>query len=612
EKNPRILLTFRNRSKAALEQELGNFSDIPTDDLEKFFLARVKKYFNDADKNIDIEQFSFAKNVSDFFTKINSHDALIINSSDGFSPFACNYRYKSPVLDVQNVNILFEKSEVEVQGYRVALVEDDISFIKDDFFSLDYLYADIYKNENLKNDVRLPSVRYPLAEINPSYYVGYKDTSDIFLSFNTYNSVSRFEIGQNVSASSIVVYKNGVVDRNARYDESSGCVTLSSEVKDTDHIYITWYEDSQTFLEGSISSAIAFVYDFLPNLSLDLSFLSNWALGTKNKYASANSAKNGYVSFTSGINYEQSGFSLFNASMISLENQNVTGLYRIIDVESPSEQSVYLSQKSVHSLPKNFSPVLTNRDGGIKQELKEVDNKTKNVIAYQKEQNVSGYTFTLEWNFSNIDEFVGASIIINNGAELLNAKTFSIGIKSEEDLSSDIEIYLQLGVDSSEDFKSINESYGKIPTWKISALNSSAPLSQDVHKAFYLNRESADSNGWQVVSVALSDYDRSRMIKYNDARIIVLNKMDSSNSGKIILGPYEIGNENIITRSSKEISVSISTTEEMSSNIKQFSSSTNYAQNIRWQNNATSVQEYDKRKIYIAKYFDQVDISSYK
>ena len=623
-KLPRVLVTFSSRTRSDIAAELGKYDDTaPLDDnFATFFLARIQKYFIqkyfNEDKN-DLEHYAYAPYSQDhygLFTKINnSDDALVIQSPDGFSPFACAYRYDCGITTATDAAVIFSHTEQAAPSYSAAIAGSDIDFVAEDFFLTAHTFVDMYSDAT-SNDMRSPASRYPLADRAPGFYLVYEEATDMQLVLRTYTPVTRFDIGTDVSAGSVTVYKNGIIDGGAAYDEETGCVTLSMTVSDTDKIYITWYEDSSSIDDGAIAAAAGFSYDFFPGFSADISLSSRWALGVRNKFADAASSRTGFVSLAAGARYTHGGFSVSNATLASVEHKNVTGTYRVLGMDDEKSSTFYLASTSGRRLPSGFVPVINDRPPNDTPltTLDEARYIPPSSVSGTRENGISGYVIPLECTFSNSGEWTAVSITLSGGSSFSSGTAFSLGLKTAS-LSADCDVYLQLGVDASSDFDERAEAKNKIPTWKISLANSSSPNTlRDVVSPLYLDGYGAHANGWQTVTVALTDYDRSRLTKYHDARIIVVNTGTAA-SGTLTIGPYETAVQSVFTRvysSAMTAAVRQEAAPDVP-NASKFNTGTNYASVVTWKNDAASLPaEDDERRITLAKYFDEVDIAPYK
>ena len=614
-KLPRVLITFSSRTRENIKDELGKYDDtVPSDDdLAAFFLARIQKYFS----GTDLERYAYAPHAENhygLFTTIAGDDALIIQSPDGFSPFACAHRYDCGITTATDASVIFARTKQTASSYSAAIAERNIDFVAEDFFLTTHTFVDMYSAHNASNDMRSPASRYPLANSAPGFYLGYDEATDMQLVLRTYTPVTRFDIGTDVSAGSVTVYKNNIIDGGATYDEETGCVTLSTAVSDTDKIYITWYEDSSSINDGAIATAAGFSYDFFPGFFADISFSSRWALGVRNKFADAASSRTGFVSLATGARYTNGGFSAANATLASVENKNVTGTYRVLGMDDEKSSTFYLASTSGRLLPDGFEPVLTDRAGNPPPELKKEKYKAPGSVLGRRERNVSGYVIPLSCSsLKGADGWTAVSINLSGGSLLSSGTTFSIGLKTT-DMSPDCIVYLQLGIDASQDVDVRDEAKNKIPTWKISLENSSSPNTlRDVVAPLYLDSAHADS--WQAVTVALTDYDRSRLTKHHDARIIVVNEgTGPTTSGSLAIGPYETAVQTVFTRV-YDNNMTVAARQEVAldvPNASKFNTGTNYAALVTWKNDAPSAPASEKRCLTLAKYFDEVDIAPYK
>jgi len=617
---PDIILTFSSSGTASrIKSELGSYGTAGSPG--SGFLGDIQKYFGSGSDNApDIKDYAYTDDESQYyglFTAIGSNTGLLIQSSAGFSPFECAYRYDCGITTASDAAIVSSSTEKSSSEYSAVIADNDVSFVASDFFSDTHTYSDVYSAEDSSAAAALkPSVRYPVGDTLPGFYLGYTDSTDLKLLLRTYTPVARYDIGTDAVSGSVSLYKNGILDQAATYDSESGSVTPSTSVADTDKIYITWYEDSSSTENGAVAAAAGFSYDFFPGFTADIALSSRWALALSDKFADSSNAKTGFVSLATGASYTQGGLFVSNASLVSLETENVTGCYRILGMDDESPETYYLGEDDGILLPSDFAPVLNKRPDSTDQSLTldSSDNCTTGKAAGVTASGITGYAIPLEASFSSgstDDSWAAVSVELDAGTLLSSGTQFSFALKTGDISVTGYDVYLQLGVDADDDLS--GEVRNKIPTWKISDSSSA-----DIQKAFYPDGTGADSNGWQEVSVLIDDYDRARFSKYHDMRLILVKSPAYSSSGGdspyLLAGPYEINVQSIFT--SQDTALSVTTKQTADSSVpdnSRFNSSTNYASIITWKNTAdTQPVTDDTLSITAARYFDEVDIAPYE
>ncbi|MBR1722631.1 MAG: hypothetical protein IJ727_09165, partial [Treponema sp.] len=404
-------------------------------------------------------------------------------------------------------------------------------------------------------------------------------------------------------------------------DPESGTITLSGAVTSSDHITVRWYEESEDSDNGAIAAAAGFKYDFTDRLASDLSASTRWSMAKDRDYADSSYSSQGYATLASKTTFTGERFSFSNISGFSYENMNTTGIYRILGNDDSEKETSYFSKKAGIDLPEGFAPCLNEKklDTTSHIYLEQEGNGSLEARDGISDPGISGYAIPLEWDFSQISDseakseklaWCGLSLYTSALSGILsNTSVFSIALKNpyfqEEFDSSNCALYLQLGVSEDEDF-SFEESE-RIPTWKIS--DSGA---EQVKEAFSFSKE-----GWQTVTVRLSDEDRSvisYLQNFNARLILCTSNTDSMpQSGAIYAGPYESGELTFLAESSGNI-VTENYQEKDSllsaAKIKKLNgSSSNYVQHFEWnfQESPDSAEE-----ISFSRNFSEIDLSEYK
>jgi DNA polymerase-4 len=616
---PSVIVTFASAGTIpAIKGELGSYGTADSPGSQSTFLGAVQSYFGSSSSAPDLKDYAYSDDYSNYyglFTTIGSSTGLLIQSPAGFSPFACAYRYDCGITTAADAAVVSSSTEKSSSEYSAVISDNDITFVSSDFFSDTHTYSDIYLTDGSSSDSALsPSVRFPLADTSPGSYLGYSSTGDLKLLLRTYTPVNRYDIGTDAAAGSVSVYKNGILDQGAAYDGESGTVTPSTSVSDTDKIYITWYEDTTSYDNGAVAAAAGFSWNFFPGLTADASLSSRWSLALKNKFADESESKTGFVSLASGLTYTNNGFSASNASLVSLETENVTGCYRILGMDDESAETFYLGENDGVLLPSGFAPILNKRpdDGtGTSLTLDEDDNCTTGTADGTAVAGISGYAVPVEASFgsaSSAGSWAAASISISGGTLLSSGTQFTVALKAADTSVTGYDLYLQLGVYADDDLSA--EVRNKIPTWKITDASSA-----DVRNAFYPDGTGADSNGWQKVTVLLTDYDRARFGKYHDMRLIIVKSGAADGTAPCIYaGPYETDVQDMFTSQNSAISVTAKQTADSTvPDNSRFNSSTNYAALLTWKNTADTTPTDDSElSVTAARYFTEVDTAPYE
>lgn len=623
------------------------------------FLGKIQKFFGkELKQKPDVAKYSYGAKTSGgipspdrsstgshtegFFTSINSKTMLLAQNSSGFSPFAAAYRYDGGISAVSEVQVASNSTEQKSKIYSAAIAED-INLLKSDFFNTQRTYIDVYNPDYNLSSTDIdgtpigysnPEINFPFADRNPGVYLGYESTTDDCIMLRTIASNSRIEIGTKAVPGTVKVYKNGIVDSTAKYNAQSGEITLSTGVSDTDKLYIIWYEDSTSFETGQITGAVGFKYDILENLFIDAAAATRWGLNSELKYSEADRKSNGYVTVSSKVQYEEEKLFISNVIGATLEVEDVTGNYRISGMNNSKPSTSYLTSDAAKNLPDSFTPLINPRPHSNSSEnsveLSLANNCSVPGTSGTSSPEISGYYVPVSYNFTrdpsgNSGDVLWASNAIYlpaNQYVLSNASVFNLAIKlSEEfvelarDTSTVTKVYLQLGVNSENDFKTENKA--SIPTWKIFD-STSASAAQDVNQQIVLP-VSGKAPEVQTVSVTFRDEDRASICEYSSARIIITSTAKPSTataqSGCIYIGPYETVSNGIYAKADNAITLSTEQIKQTNTNTEKFNKDPNYVQNITWRIDNFSPSDLSKitdSKIKLIKYFKEVDISSYK
>jgi len=601
----------------ASQSDFGDYDDDST------FLGKVQKWFNgnQESKNPKIKLKNYSYPI---FNSIDGEDCVFLQYPGGFSPFVVANRYDCGVSSATDAQVANFSTGTADSNYNAVIDEDSLRFAETDFFYSNHIYADIYRNNDEDEaDETEKQIRasFPMANESPEIYLGSSSSkmSGKVLQVRSFTPVNRFEIGTDAVKGTVTVYKNGMIDSGASYDEESGTITLSSSAGSTDHIRALWYEESEDSSSGALAAAGGFKYDFTQNVSGDISTSVRWGYTPEQETADSSTASPGYATLASKISYTDERLSAQNTMAASYENTNTTGNYRILGNDESHAGTYYLIKKAGINLPSSFSPVLNEKTHGDTNhiELKQGKNGSVDASEGKNDSEISGYALPLEWNFAGIEAgnendaaWSAKSLYTPSLSGILaNASTFSIALKNASYAESfnqeKCALYLQLGISADEDF-SIEESE-RIPTWKISEAGA-----EQVQNPFSFSKP-----GWQTIKIALSDEDRSIIssLQNFNARLILTTTDTSSlpKNGTIFMGPYEPGEQVFAFSGSDQATTTNYQTTDASlyaSKIRKFNkSSTNKIQFFEW--NFNSEQE-EAQELSFTRYFQEVSLSEYK
>ncbi|MCR5724717.1 MAG: DNA polymerase IV [Treponema sp.] len=551
---------------------------------------------------------------------VDGNPVLYLQHPSGFSPFVWANRYDA-ALSNENTDaaVIFASTKNTAAGLQ-ALYSDDSIFSTTDFFSGNRSYIDISQTTDDEEILSItdPRLRFPLAARDPGLYLGSSRTTDLVLSVRTYTSVTRFSIGTKAVPGTIRVYKNGMLDSGARFDEEKGTITLSGAVHSGDHIYATWYEDSKDADTGAITGAAGIRRAFGPHLSADIASAVRWTYGGKNEYASSSTSFPGFVSLAQGTYWQGEHLSLSNVASVALETANTTGSYRILGMDETAGDWKGLSEDAASSLPEGFYPILNPRPEKNDSMPALADGKNGSVdteTGWHDSLLPEGYSVRAGWNFSSLEAAgqtaddgspywaaTQISLASSSGA-LSSSSSLTLYLKNDTE-DSDFSVYLQLGIEATDDFD--YETRTKIPTWCISA-DSVAGASTDVLSPFI-----PATSGWQQVTIAVRDEDRSRISLASGARLIICST--KATTGSICAGSWKASGTDfsLSAPSCMTVTQSEETTAALSSKkVKRFNSGTNYVRTISWKTRDENLSTQESLQIEGSRYFDEIDLGGY-
>ena len=555
------------------------------------FLGKIQTYFEQSALSPELAELSYDLNVI-----INGKNMILVQSSEGFSPFVCAFRYKTGLASSSDVTVALKNTGSRIQGYTAVSADETDGFVAKDFFSEKHGYADIYSDAAEGMDFSAPEVRYPLAAAYPEVYLNRSAECEAALLVRTYTPVNRYDIGSEAAENSVRVYRNGVLDAGASYDKLSGTVNVP-QAGGFDKIYITWDEENSDSDSGKISAEGAFLYNFLPDLRGDIAASVSWPVGTRIKYAQSGKDLHGYAALAAGLRYAKDDFlHVSNAALASLETQNAAGKYRALSMENNPAKTAYWGKYDAKYITSGSSPALNARNYSTSTALNAAQNKTQEAAA-ETDGSISGYALPLTWDFNAPGDW--AAVTLPTEKDLSAARGFTIALKTADTFSADV--YLQLGVQESGNIE--DEYAAKIPTWKISSPSheSQTPLITD-----------GSQTGWQEVKILLEEKDRVKIQGAKGIRLIVHNPSAAASTGIIYAGPYEVLSDSMQTASSAHLFVQAeSRIDNFVPNHADFNTADNYVERISWKTKPSS-PAFTDLAVTAASHFAEADISSYK
>lgn len=562
-----IHISFQNSS------DRDNFiSDIGTFSSPLSYLGKLQTYFSTS-KNISLNDFSY--NLS---SEITGEKTVIIQSYFYFSPFRISSIYDTGNFPISDFSVYSEKQESASQKYEVSVANSSFLFSGKNSFSDTHNYASVYKG----NDDSIESFLFPMADTFPELYLYPNSEIEYTLQCKTLTPVNSFSISNKANSGNISVYINGILDNLAKYDQTSGIIIPSKNIKETDKIYITWQEESLDSNRGVLSAGAGFELTPSPQWKIDTDITAAWPLTEKGSYATSSTNQNGYFAVSGGFDFNKGDFAFINKTNFAVTNENVTGTYLVYEVPSGVPETFYHSSNAgfiSYKTPQSSYFSLNSADFILPGNLKGI-----------KDPQISGFAIPVEVDFQNIP--IGQEIYTSvdiSLPEFKNCHTFTLALRNISLDPEDYDIFFQLGVMASDEKPNINEE--NLPTWRIQNISS--------------------VSSWQTFSFELSDSDRARLTGNHDGRIIIIRKAGKTGTkGTLLIGPYESGTDSIQTKISDNQKIKTTTVINSFPLIRQ-GGGKNLASKIQWDKKTPAATVLNS-KILFGDYFKKADSSNYK
>ena len=593
-KIPSVLVTFESEDIVnKIVTSLGNYDDSTS------FLGQIQEVFS---QNHEIELSKYSYNLKN---KIENSTALVIQNDSGFSPFLNCSIYDLGFTKDADCSVIYKSSEKQNQNYKIIFSEDEASSTLTSFFNENHNFAQIFSNSE-DSSLQNPENRYPFASEIPEIYLNQNTKTDLSILSHAYNSVSSLNIGTNAVSGSIQVYKNGILQPDAQYDENTGNVKLNSNINNTDKIYIVWQEGSSDFSSGAIAMAAGLKYNFTDNFQSDLAITSSLPLSPYKHYSTVDNIQPFFAALSGGLDFSKNSFSVSEKAAFAVENPNGKGNLLLVNQTSSTPVTYYLT--NTDGFQTKTTPALNSKGTENFPILEEKNNFSPLNISPQKDNSISGYKIPLTFDFSSCDDdeisWAAVDIRLTNGYFLKNSNQIEISLKNDCDLTG-YEIYVQLGIYAGENF--YGEDSDLIPTWKINGDNANLT---DTNGTFSEEEYSFSSTEWQTVSLSFSSEDYGKLTSNYDARLIIVRPASSNpvnDSGTLFFGPYEPEIQNIFTIQDEKIEVKTKSVLSVSPSAKKLAINDNYSSQIFWN---TEDSDCDT-EITTATYFTSADIPSY-
>lgn len=450
-----------------------------------------------------------------------SSEGLYLSRPGYFSPFQVCSLYDLPVSDTSVLSV--DSQNLHAESVPSMLLETSTSLVQ------------LYYSDSASEDFNEPAVRYPAAKNYPWIYLPSSGvTEDIIPSIiaTVSEHTDSISIGSQAIENSIQVLKNGVPAASV-YDRNTGIITLAGSLSPSDTITVIWSEYSSASNELTLTSGGDFNALLTPHLSLSGNAASTLYLDSSTKNLSTAANEEPYAAISLQADWNRS----FGKLTLSAGN---TISSKVLFTPSSSKMRL-LSFTGNGNVPAwildgafmtESVPSLSERPGNALTEAVPVlDEARRNDLAIEstRTRGASGYTLdisgSLMQNSSGTPYWYAIDIPLSQGASSLpSAQTFSLTLSNLSTVTSEYDIYLQLGIDASD---SRTQSRGNVPTWRISQ---SASGTSSIPPADVLIPFKTTEAGTQTVRIKLTDSDRMKLEKYHDMRLIFVNRNSVSDS----------------------------------------------------------------------------------
>ncbi len=628
---PAVAVSFNSAAaKAQAEALLGNYGTPKTAVSQAVpgsgFLGNVQQFFGSAyDADAErvqpkVASYSFAgksgTGTEGFFTDLSAGtesavSVLLLQHPAGFSPFSAAYRYDAGKTAPETATVVSASTGAASTAYAAQISEDTSAYGGTSYT------AELYRIRNASArdaDALLPEIRFPAADEHPEYYLlppesqpspSYDD-GDPVLKLRTFTQSSRYEIGTKAVPGTVRVYKNGILDGGAGYDGETGTVTLSSPAGDFDTVRIVWYEENGDDKTGTVSAAAGFSYRPTDALETAASVTMRWPYSRDVRFADESKQLPGFAAAAGRIAYENGELSVRNTAAVSIETDNASGTYRILGMDDSVPSVTALTKKAASFPADGIIPVLTAASGAP---VLTESNKTS--AADQeglRDAAITGYAAVCKYDFTAANQWIARNVDLGSAAsQLASAQRFSIKMKDTGASADQYDVYLQLGVnaDAAAEFDG-----SAVPSWKISG-TTMIDGGTNVITAFVPGTAAA-ADGWQTVTVALTDSDRARLSVHHDARIVIVARAAAAAAveGTLLAGPYETVSPSFAAQAPDGMETYVSQHKETVPGTESFNSGTvNSVQSFQWK---TDSAQTDTAQAAFTRYVAETDISKYR
>ena len=316
---PYVVITFYDSNDCVtLLNDTGSYADSSS------FAGQIQQFFDSSENPVNLSEYSpLELDKLTYRIEGENTDGFIIQGPLYFSPYVCANLYKTQQSMQADFLVTESYSGTQSSFYNAGTLPYEFD---------DQNYIRVYNTSNENAQPLSPQYRYPFADRYPDLYLNKNKDADsqktypLAITARNYNPVKEYDIGKKASQGTVQVYINGILEPAAFYDSDSGFVKLPYEVGEFDKVYITYSEESSDISNGVVTSAIGFVYNFLPELALDLSFTGKYPYTAQKYKATPQSSYKTFSAFSTGLTYNNNKLTAYDAVTVAIEDTNTTDI----------------------------------------------------------------------------------------------------------------------------------------------------------------------------------------------------------------------------------------------------------------------------------------------
>jgi hypothetical protein len=343
------------------------------------FLGEAQEFFKGT--GIDLKDYAQPGVRSGMITtdkpaiiSIDGVNALVLYEKGAFSPFERQSRYIAPVSGAGGAELINSSTKEIMHGWDLYKLEDST------FSNLPLYVSEETETEIQKRDIyellqkgtgglRDEIARWPLGKNEAGsdwllllYLSGNeKDGGDVELRWTSFNNRNGYQLGSDVLAGSVQVFRGGIIDSNWNFDAQSGTVMLGTPAQYNELIRIRYLRRSLNRQNGSIAAGLGAVYKGEGIFSASAALGLRWNVSNEG-YSESGGASPGVIGFGGKAEWNAGNIKTTFSLGTGFEQPDTTGLYRIAGMEGHENifdlpDSSFISNPTVLNAPNNPLPI---------------------------------------------------------------------------------------------------------------------------------------------------------------------------------------------------------------------------------------------------------------